>query len=213
MFPSDEFLGALRNGTNHVSMNLGSFDRVAGPQRGTNYPIYTDALLDWYQVKNIRSVRLMFTWEAVQSQLGASVPSGPAGSGYDHYWRDLIDVLTRLRARGISVILCPWQFKPRLRRHRYHLRRGELHHRGLRHLLGRFAMAVNGVTDADQQVASISSTSPTRTPSRATGPGTSDSAPRTGSPTPKPRSPPSGRRARRTPSLSPRWPTPPRRRS
>jgi hypothetical protein len=74
MFPSDEFLGALRNGTNHVSMNLGSFDRVAGPQRGTNYPIYTDALLDWYQVKNIRSVRLMFTWEAVQSQLGASVP-------------------------------------------------------------------------------------------------------------------------------------------
>ena len=136
MFPSDEFLGALRNGTNHVSMNLGSFDRVAGPQRGTNYPIYTDALLDWYQVKNIRSVRLMFTWEAVQSQLGASVPSGPAGSGYDHYWRDLIDVLTRLRARGISVILCPWQFKPRLRRHRYHLRRGELHHRGLRHLLG-----------------------------------------------------------------------------
>jgi hypothetical protein len=48
----------------------------------------------------------------VQSQLGASVPSGPAGSGYDHYWRDLIDVLTRLRARGISVILCPWQFNP-----------------------------------------------------------------------------------------------------
>ena len=39
--------------------NLGSFDRVAGPQRGTNYPIYTDALLDWYQVKNIRSLRLI----------------------------------------------------------------------------------------------------------------------------------------------------------
>jgi hypothetical protein len=57
--PNRQFAGTRRDGTNHVSMNLGSFDRVAGPQRGTNYPIYTDALLDWYQVKNIRSLRLI----------------------------------------------------------------------------------------------------------------------------------------------------------
>jgi len=56
MFPTDSL--PVHDAT---APNLGSFDRVAGPQRGTNYP-YTDALLDWYQVKNIRSPAVHFTW-------------------------------------------------------------------------------------------------------------------------------------------------------
>jgi len=97
-----------RNGLNHVGMNMGDFDRDAGPVRDTNYPTYSDELLDWYQAKNVKSVRLMFTWEAVQTTLGGSVPT--AEPNYADYWADLTGVLTRLLARDISVILCPWQF-------------------------------------------------------------------------------------------------------
>jgi hypothetical protein len=105
-------LGSQRNGLNHVSMNLGDFDRVAGPVRGTNYPTYLDALLDWYKTKHVQSVRLMFTWEAVQAKLKGTVPpSEPEfGAGYATYWTDLTGVLTRLLARDIYVILSPWQF-------------------------------------------------------------------------------------------------------
>ena len=105
-------LGSQRNGVNHVSMNMGDFNTVSGPVRGTNYPTYSDALLDWYQAKNVKSVRFMFTWEAVQSAVGGTVPPTvpPAGPGYADYWTDLISVLTRLLARDIYVIYSPWQF-------------------------------------------------------------------------------------------------------
>ena len=56
MFPTDSL--PVHDAT---APNLGSFDRVAGPQRGTNYPIYTDALLDWYQVKHPLPA-VDFTW-------------------------------------------------------------------------------------------------------------------------------------------------------
>src|SRR5215213_671160 len=96
-YPPDHWLGSRRNGLNHVSMNLSGFDRVIGPVRGTNYPAYADALLDWYRAKGVTSVRVMFTWEAVQSFLGGPIPS--ADPGYAEYWADLIGVVTRLLAR------------------------------------------------------------------------------------------------------------------
>src|SRR5438552_2271102 len=76
---ANHMLGSQRNGLNHVGMNMGGFDRVAGPLRDTDYPTYSDALLNWYQAKNVKSVRLMFTWEAVQSPLGEAVPVPAAG--------------------------------------------------------------------------------------------------------------------------------------
>jgi len=82
-YPTDHFLGRQRNGLNHVSMNLASFDRINGPVQGTNYPVYSDQLFDWYQLKRVESVRLLFTWEAVQSVLGGSAPS--PGAGYATY--------------------------------------------------------------------------------------------------------------------------------
>jgi endoglucanase len=108
MYPPNHFLGSQRNGLNQVSMNIGAFDRALGPERGTNYPIYADALLDWYKAKNVRSVRLMFTWEAVQSALNGPIP--PPGAGYATYWLDLVSVVSRLLDRGIYVTLCPWQY-------------------------------------------------------------------------------------------------------
>jgi hypothetical protein len=96
------------NGLNHVSMNMGDFDRASGPVRGTNYPVYSDALLNWYQAKQVGSVRVLFTWEAVQSNLGGAVPSPLAG--YANYWSDLTGLVKRFLARGIYVTLGPWQF-------------------------------------------------------------------------------------------------------
>lgn len=110
-YPANHILGSQRNGLNHVTMNLGDFDRVAGPIRGTNYPTYSDALLDWYKTKNVKSVRLMFTWEAVQKNTAlVSGPVPPTEPGYANYWHGLTDVLKRLLARDIYVILSPWQY-------------------------------------------------------------------------------------------------------
>jgi hypothetical protein len=112
-FPTSHVLGAQRNGVNHVSMNLGSFDLAKGPVRGTDYPVYFDALLDWYQAKGVSSVRLVFTWEAVQAPpLGPTAPVPAAGVNYAGYWNDLMDVVKRLLSRGIFVTLALWQYNP-----------------------------------------------------------------------------------------------------
>ncbi len=107
MYLANHMLGSQRNGVNHVSMNLGDFDRVAGPVRAMKYPIYLDALLGWYKTKSVKSIRLMFTWEAVQAKLKGTVPpSEPEfGTGYDNYWTDLTDVITRL-VRMCGARLC-----------------------------------------------------------------------------------------------------------
>jgi hypothetical protein len=109
MYPANHMLGSRRNGVNHVSMNLGAFDRTLGPVSGTDYPLYSDALLDWYETKNVKLIRFMFTWEAVQSAtLVGMVPA--SGARFTSYWADFVSVLTRLLARDIYVILAPWQY-------------------------------------------------------------------------------------------------------
>src|SRR3954469_19642081 len=108
MYFSTRVLSSQRNGLNHVAMNLGDFNRASGPVRGTDYPTYSNALLDWYKSKEVQSIRLLFTWEAVQSQLDGPVPGN--GVGYGNYWTDLMEVVTRVLARGIYVTLAPWQF-------------------------------------------------------------------------------------------------------
>lgn len=160
MYPAIHMLGSARNGLNHVSMNIGAFDRASGPARGTNYPLYPDALLDWYTSKHVTSVRLMFTWEAVQSALGGPVPA--TAPGYDDYWKDLVkdpadgserSVLARLLARDIYVVLCPWQ---------YNVASGDtdvvydgatITPADFAGFWGAFATAVNGATGGDQRVA------------------------------------------------------------
>jgi endoglucanase len=150
-FPANHVLGAQRNGVNHVSMNLGSFDRAAGPVRGTDYPLYDNALLDWYQGKGMTSVRLMFTWEAVQSSLGGPVPA--PGANYASYWADLTDVLARLLARGMTVTLAPWQYNPASGDTDVVYGGAAFTPANFADFWGKLATAVNAATGNDQRVA------------------------------------------------------------
>ena len=151
MSPANQNLSTQRNGLNHVSMNMGDFNRGTGPERGTNYPVYSDALLDWYKAKHVQSVRLMFTWEAVQSALGGPVPPA-AGPGYADYWADLTGVITRLLARDIAVMLCPWQFNTASGDTDIVYDDGAFTVADFGDFWGKFATAINGVTGGDQRV-------------------------------------------------------------
>lgn len=150
-YPVSHMLGSQRNGLNHVSMNIGDFDRVSGPVRGTNYPLYSDALLNWYQAKGVKSVRLMFTWEAVQSAFNGPVPA--AGPGYANYWADLVGVLTRLLARDICVIPSPWQYNTASGDTDIVYDDAAFTAAAFASFWGKFATALNGVTGNDQRVA------------------------------------------------------------
>jgi endoglucanase len=149
-YPANHMLGAQRNGLNHVGMNLGDFDRGSGPVRGTDYPTYSDQLLDWYQEKHVKSVRFMFTWEAVQSTLGGPVPAPEPG--YSDYWSDLIDVLNRLLVRDIYVILCPWQYNAASKDTDIVYDNVAFTSADLANFWGKFATAINGITGNDQRV-------------------------------------------------------------
>jgi endoglucanase len=105
----DHFLGSVRNGTNLVSLNLNLLlwtgweqARVA-PVKGTHYPSYPPSLFAWLARKKVRSVRLLFSWEAVQVDPMGAIKSFPS------YWTDLTNVLNELLARNIYVTLAPWQ--------------------------------------------------------------------------------------------------------
>jgi hypothetical protein len=150
-FPANHVLGAQRNGVNHVSMNLGNLDRAAGPVRGTDYPVYPDALLDWYQSKGMTSIRLMFTWEAVQSTLGGPVPA--PGANYATYWADLTGLITRLLARGLTVTLAPWQYNPASGDTDIVYNGAAFTPADFAGFWGKFAAAVNAATGNDQRVA------------------------------------------------------------
>jgi hypothetical protein len=151
MYLANHILGSQRNGLNHVGMNMGDFDRVAGPVRGTNYPTYSDALLDWYQAKNVKSVRFMFTWEAVQSTLGGPVPA--IGPGYANYWSDLTGTVTRLLARNIYVILCRWQYNSVSKNTDIVYNDAAFTANDFAKFWSEFARAINRVTSNDQRVA------------------------------------------------------------
>jgi hypothetical protein len=151
VFPANHMLGWRRNGVNHVSMNNRNFDRTLGPIRNTSYPTYTNVLLDWYRTKNVKSVRFMFTWEAVQSSLRGSIPS--AHPGYQDYWEDLTDVLTRLLDKDIYVILCAWQGNTVIQDTDIVYDDNVFTADDFADFWGKFATAINAATGDDQRVA------------------------------------------------------------
>ncbi|RBY97941.1 hypothetical protein DQ237_03335 [Blastococcus sp. TF02-8] len=154
-YPANHVLGAQRNGVNHVSMNIGTVP-PGGPVRGTHYPTYPDALLDWYDSAGanpmgMTSVRVMFTWEAVQATAGGPVP--PPGANYANYWTDLMGVVTRCRARGMVVVLAPWQYNPASGNTDIVYQGQAIAPATFADFWARFATAVNAATGNDERVA------------------------------------------------------------
>jgi aryl-phospho-beta-D-glucosidase BglC (GH1 family) len=143
-------LASQRNGVSHLGMNMESFGD-AGPVRDTDYTTYSNALLDRYQTRNVKAVRLTFTWEAVQSTSGGPVP--PAAAGFADYWSDLTGVITRLLARGIYVSLSPWQYNRHSGDTDIVYKDAAFTPAQFGDFWGKFAAAINGVTGNDQRVA------------------------------------------------------------
>ena len=84
--------------------------RTNGPKPVHNYPTFKPQLLDYYHSKNIKVIRLMFSWDRMQSQLWGTVPDPiPGYAQYFANFKQIVDYATSL---GITVIIEPWQANP-----------------------------------------------------------------------------------------------------
>lgn len=106
--------GVLR-GINLVGMEGGyggdvagsTWDRAVGPVAGEDYPVFAPELLGYYRDKGVGVLRLLVSWERLQSELGGRLPA--AGAGYAAYFADLERVVERATGWGMAVIVEPWQ--------------------------------------------------------------------------------------------------------
>jgi aryl-phospho-beta-D-glucosidase BglC (GH1 family) len=160
-YPADHALGVQRNGVNNTQMEKSSID-PSGPTHN-QYPHYSDKLLNWYQQKGVKSVRLTFSWEAVQSGLGAASPVPPSGSLYADYWDELArplalpgpksaGVVQRLLTRGIYVTLALWQGNSAINDTDITYRNLAFSKEDFSDFWGKFATAINAATANDQRV-------------------------------------------------------------
>src|SRR5450631_1588105 len=83
------------------------WDNAHGPRRGKDYPIYSQDLIRYYRDKNIAVVRLLFSWERLQSALAGPIPGN--GPGYADYFSDFVDLVDFMTSLDIVVIVEPWQ--------------------------------------------------------------------------------------------------------
>jgi endoglucanase len=81
--------------------------RSVGPEPDHNYPIFKPKLLDYYHSKNIKLIRLLFSWDRMQSQLWGTVPDPIPG--YAKYFADFKQIVDYATSLGITVIIEPWQ--------------------------------------------------------------------------------------------------------
>jgi hypothetical protein len=87
--------------------NAEEWQRSEGPRAGMDYPLHAPALIDYYFSRNIRIIRLLFSWERMQSQLWGSVPDPlPGYAQYFANFKQIVDYATSL---GVTVIIEPWQ--------------------------------------------------------------------------------------------------------
>lgn len=100
-------------GTNLVGMEGGySFNATNGPIPNTDYAVHSTSIVDYLATKNINVIRLLFSWERMQSTLGGPIPAATSGN-YKTYFDDfkrIVDYATTVK--GMTVIMEPWQAAP-----------------------------------------------------------------------------------------------------
>jgi len=90
--------------------NADEWHRSEGPRAGMDYPLHAPELIDYYFSRGIRIIRLLFSWERMQSQLWGSVPDPlPGYAQYFANFKQIVDYATSL---GVTVIIEPWQAGP-----------------------------------------------------------------------------------------------------
>jgi endoglucanase len=101
-------------GTNLVGMEqyYAAYDQVTGPVAGNNYPVFDTRNVDYFAGKGITTLRFLFSWEAMQSQLFGTIPAANAGNYKDYFdnYKRIVDYATNVK--GMQVIVEPWQANP-----------------------------------------------------------------------------------------------------
>ena len=90
--------------------NVAEWQRSHGPRADKDYPLHTPELIDYYFSNNINIIRLLFSWERMQSQLWGSIPDPLAG--YAQYFANFKQIVDYATSLGINVIIEPWQAGP-----------------------------------------------------------------------------------------------------
>jgi len=97
-------------GTNLVGMEMSytDFSQADGPIAGTNYPVYDNRLIDYYVSKHVSVLRILFTWEGMQSSLFGPIPAANVGN-YKAYFDNFKHIVDYATSKGITVVIEPWQ--------------------------------------------------------------------------------------------------------
>lgn len=81
-----------------------------GPVAGKHYPVYSTELMNYYVDKGFKHIRLLFSWDRIQSRLWGPVPA--EGQGYQTYFAHLQRMVDHLTGQGVTVLIEPWQAMP-----------------------------------------------------------------------------------------------------
>ena len=97
-------------GTNLVGMEGGyGFNQASGPIPDTDYAVHSNQIVDYLAGKHVNVIRLLFSWERMQSTLSGPIPAATSGN-YKAYFDDykrVVDYATNVK--GMTVIMEPWQ--------------------------------------------------------------------------------------------------------
>jgi endoglucanase len=88
------------------------FNASTGPIPNTDYAVHSTSIVDYLATKNVNVIRLLFSWERMQSTLGGPIPASTSGN-YKTYYDDfkrIVDYATNVK--GMTVIMEPWQQGP-----------------------------------------------------------------------------------------------------
>ena len=97
-------------GTNLVGMEMGyaDFNPATGPVAGINYPVHDNRLIDYYVSKHVSVLRILFSWEGMQSSLLGTIPASNLGN-YKAYFDNYKRIVDYATSKGITVVIEPWQ--------------------------------------------------------------------------------------------------------
>lgn len=97
-------------GTNLVGMEMdyAGFSQATGPVAGANYPVLDNRLIDYYVSKHVGVLRILFSWEGMQSSLLGPIPASNIGNYKDYFdnYKRIVDYAT---SKGLTVVVEPWQ--------------------------------------------------------------------------------------------------------